>query len=85
MLFFIIFVGQFLINNYHQALQIIKDNTGPLAEIMMTLKIASSEDFIQWVREEKQYLSSLKKPQQNEHEVTCIQYVKTLKKLEAAK
>lgn len=81
----IIHLGQFIVNNYRQALRIINENTGPLAEMMKTLNISSMNDFIRWLDEEKLYLLELKKPDPTDAQLLSIQYVKMLKKLEAAR
>jgi hypothetical protein len=53
-------LSDFLVNNYHQALAIL--NTQPaLHKLMAELNVDSREVFEQWLKEERIYLTSLKK------------------------
>lgn len=53
-------LATFLLNNYKQALAILKDSPWILARIMLDMSISSVEVFDDWLKEERVYLQGLK-------------------------
>lgn len=76
-------LGEFLVNNYRQALQVIEINGRRLKIAMDTRKIASTETFHQWLAQEKQYLLELSK--EPEEETFQIEYYQSLVRLSICK
>ena len=74
--------GKFIVNNYRQALAILRDMPVALEQAKAALGITSDETFHRWHSEEKSYLTSLKK--EPEGDILRAQYVVTLKKLREA-
>jgi hypothetical protein len=62
-------LATFLLNNYKQALAILKDSPRILARIMLDMNISSVEVFDDWLKEERVYLQGLK----TEPEVETLQ------------
>lgn len=55
------FAAKFLLNNYKQALEILKDCPQNLSDSMKELGVTHTEAFAEWLAEEKAYLQGLKK------------------------
>jgi hypothetical protein len=53
-------LATFLLNNYKQALDILKDSPKLLTRIMLDMDISGVEVFEDWLSEEKEYLQGLK-------------------------
>ena len=72
-------VGEFLYNNYKQALDIITDGESILPDLMKDLNIMDVGTFELWLREEKSYLEGLQcEPQE---ETLTMEYWQRLVKL----
>ncbi len=74
--------SRFIYNNYVQALANISNLEPKLASLMKALNIESSEVFERWHAEEAAYLVAMKEAPKIDH--LAIEYVTTLKKLDAA-
>lgn len=75
-------LGEFLVNNYKQALKII-EGEADLKNAMHKYGIVSMDDFHQWLKEEKEYLMGLQ--MEPEEELLHINYYQALVKLSICK
>lgn len=74
-------LSKFLVDNYKQALEI-QATRDALARTMSDLGIASADVFHDWLKQEREYLSSLKK--EPEVETLQMEYYRKLQKLDEA-
>ena len=72
-------LGNFLYNNYKQALDIIADGERILLGLMQDLNITDVATFEVWLREEKYYLEGLQR--EPEEETLTMEYWQRLVKL----
>ena len=72
-------LGNFLYNNYKQALDIIADGERILLGLMQDLNIMDMATFEMWLREEKYYLEGLQR--EPEEEMLTMEYWQRLLKL----
>ena len=72
-------LGNFLYNNYKQALDIIADGERILPGLMQDLNITDVATFEVWLREEKYYLQGLQR--EPEEETLTMEYWQRLVKL----
>lgn len=72
----------FILNNYHQALKIIEDNSAILDQELQRLGLERS-DVESWVQEELQYLNNKVSGELAQQALECS-YVEELKKFSAA-
>ena len=72
-------LGNFLYNNYKQALDIIADGEHILPGLMQDLNIMDVATFEVWLREEKYYLEGLQR--EPEEETLTMEYWQRLVKL----
>ena len=72
-------VGDFLHNNYKQALDIIADGEHILPSLMQDLNVVDMATFEVWLREEKSYLEGLQR--EPEEETLTMEYWQRLTKL----
>ena len=72
-------LGNFLCNNYKQALDIIADGERILPGLMQDLNITDGTTFKVWLREEKYYLEGLQR--EPEEETHMMEYWQRLVKL----
>lgn len=75
--------GNFIVNNYKQALQLQLKLSFDLSKAKVTLNIKSNAIFHSWLAEEYDFLSSNSEPI-SAMEATAMDYVKVLKDLEKA-
>jgi len=73
----------FLLNNYRQALGILKDSPKTLARIMLDMGISSVDVFEDWLKEEREYLQGLKT--EPEVETLQMEYFQKLVNFHASK
>lgn len=78
----LLFAGRFLLNNYKQALSIIK-NYQPEIEAFKAAHGLNDEDFLHWCREEYEYLLSCAK--ESVADTMNVAYVEALAQLDRAK
>lgn len=76
-----IFVGNFIYNNYRQALEIISTSKANLRLLEERLG-TSSDDYQRYLMEERRYLASLK--QEPEDTLQKVEYMEKLEKLKEA-
>lgn len=74
-------LSKFLVDNYKQALEI-QQTRHALAKTMNDMGIPSTETFLQWLKEERLYLSGLKK--EPLEETLQMEYYKKLVKLDSS-
>jgi hypothetical protein len=74
--------GNFLYNNYIQALEILSKERPILAQFKVQFHLEDA-DFERFLEEERQYLKGLKAPRQYDNEMDIV-YVEALEGLEAA-
>ena len=70
-------VGNFLFNNYKQALAIISDYTPDINALKAIMPGLADEDFVKWREEELQYLQRLWV--EPEYDVQTVAYIEVLK------
>ena len=58
--FLILSPATFLLNNYNQALGILRDSPETLERIMLDMDIPTVDVFEDWLKEEREYLQGLK-------------------------
>lgn len=75
--------GNFIWNNYRQALKILTEYPARLEVAKAALNIESDSTFLDWRLEEKQYLLGLKK--EPETDILRFEYLQTLQKLKHAR
>ncbi|KAG1719798.1 hypothetical protein EDD22DRAFT_983278 [Suillus occidentalis] len=75
-------LGNFLYNNYRQALDILQNGQINLSEVMWDLDITDVSVFDQWITDEKEYLQGLKS--EPEHETLQMEYWQKLINLTAS-
>jgi Kyakuja-Dileera-Zisupton transposase len=68
--------GNFLLNNYKQALAILLDYNRDVEALKQTMPNLVDEDFVQWREEELEYLTKMQ--EQPEYNVQIIAYVEAL-------
>lgn len=74
-------LAKYLCDNYKQALDLIHSGT-TLKAMMDDLKVTRVEEFSEWLEEEKEYLSQLKKAEPPEREALEMEYVIALDKFD---
>ncbi|KAI0249685.1 hypothetical protein BJV78DRAFT_1129325, partial [Lactifluus subvellereus] len=68
--------GNFLLNNYKQALAILLDYNRDVEALKQTMPNLVDEDFVQWREEELEYLTKMQ--EQPEYDIQIIAYVEAL-------
>lgn len=77
------FTGSFLLNNYRQALAIIKENTPIINETLHRLGL-ERDAVMQWIVEEQDYLTSKAKGEYSQHALEC-DYLEALQQYRTAR
>ena len=72
-------LGHFLCNNFNQAVKNLSSLLAQLEATRNILNLKSDEIFLDWCREEKAYLVTLKKEPPSD--ILAMQYLDVLKKL----
>ena len=75
-------LGHFLYNNFKQAVENLSSLPAQLEAARNILNLESDEIFLDWHREEKAYLATLKKEPPSD--ILTMQYLDILKKLRTA-
>lgn len=80
--FLILSPATFLLNNYNQALGILRDSPETLERIMLDMDIPTVDVFEDWLKEEREYLQGLKT--ELEAETLQMEYYQKLINLHAS-